>query len=84
MLLIAPSILIMQAYLMDDVRALWSQVGYVEGSFVRLLAPFGVAWNLYGLGHTGSDCSDTIFLLVRSPFYRKSALLMMLSLSTMV
>jgi hypothetical protein len=43
MLLIAPSILIMPAYLLDDAHALWSQVGYVDGSFVRLLAPLGVA-----------------------------------------
>jgi PAS domain S-box-containing protein len=83
-LLIAPSILMVPAYLLDDARVLWSQVEYVDGRFARLLAPLGVAWNLYGLAILALTVAVLIFLFVRSPLYRKSAVLMMLGHSAIV
>jgi PAS domain S-box-containing protein len=83
-LLIAPSILMLPAYLLGDARLLWAQVGYVDGRFVRVLAPLGTAWNLYGLAILASTVAVAMLLFVRSPLYRKPAALMMLGHSSIV
>ncbi|MHB1319849.1 MAG: histidine kinase N-terminal 7TM domain-containing protein, partial [Anaerolineae bacterium] len=83
-LLIAPSILIVPAYLLDDARLLWDQVEYANGDLARILAPLGVAWNLYGLAILALTVAVVIRLYVRSPLYRKAAVLMMLGHSVIV
>lgn len=83
-LLIAPSILILPAYFADDARLLWDQVGYVDGRFVRVLTPLGVAWNLYGLAVLALTVAVAVRLFVHSPLYRKPAALMMLGHSATV
>jgi len=83
-LLIAPSLLIVPAYLLRDAQLLWRQVAYVDGRFVRALAPLGVAWNLYGLAILALSVAVPIMLFVRSPLYRKAAALMTLGHSAIV
>lgn len=83
-LLIAPSILVLPAYLLADARLLWDQVGYVDGRLARVLAPLGVAWNLYGLAVLALTVAVALSLFVRSPLYRRPAALMTLGHSAIV
>jgi hypothetical protein len=65
-------------------RSCGDSVGYVEGSFVRDLAPLGVAWNLYWLAVLALTVALVVVLFVRSPLCRKPAALMLFGHSAIV
>jgi PAS domain S-box-containing protein len=83
-LLIAPSILMLPVYLVNDAVMLWPRVEYLDGRFARVLSPLGVAWNLYGLATLALTVAAAMVLYVRSPLYRKPAALLMLGHSAIV